>query len=475
MLVEDGIVVARGLDLRAEHVTEHVDHGGRLLIPAFVDAHCHVLATGLDLMKLHLGTAHTCEAVLDLVWERHRSDRAGWLVAVHYDQNRYGRHLTRTELDGISMERPILLRHVSGHAGVANSGALLAAGITETVEDPEGGSFGRDESGRLNGVLRERAFEMVLDASPKPSLEEMVNAILEAGKSMRRWGIASASDLLTGRFDLFMELEAYRLAAEQGCQVSTRLYIQWSRLFGPKRIDPDRFKELAAGFDSKTCRVAGVKIFADGAIGAGTAAMNEAYPGVKPDSKRAHGTLIYNPERLKAMIHEAAAAGWQVAVHSIGDRATDLVMDAFETATETRRHRLEHAIVLSNEQIERLARIGCHVTFQPEFLLRFGETYASRLGPKRAERLMRSRSVLDAGVRLSFSSDRPITSGNPWEAIGAATSRPHGFDQAENCTRIEAVEAYTVRSAEANEDEKWIGTLQPGSKAEFQTIDSDGL
>ena len=211
------------------------DHGGRRIIPAFVDSHCHILPTGLDLLKLHLGPAATRDEVLDLVRERHREAPEGWLHAVHYDQNKYGAHLTRHDLDTVSSERPILLRHVNGHASVANTAALRAAGVDASTPDPAGGEYLRDAEGP-NGVLLEDAHEFVTSAAPAPDLEEMVAAILRAGASMRALGIDCATDMMTGRWDLPMELEAYRLAAERGCAVDLRLCLQWRPFLGPKAM-----------------------------------------------------------------------------------------------------------------------------------------------------------------------------------------------------------------------------------------------
>jgi predicted amidohydrolase YtcJ len=469
------------------------DLGGKWVLPAFVDAHCHILPTGLDLLKLHLGAAGSHGDVLDLVRERHREQPDGWLLAVHYDQNRYaGRHMSRAQLDAISLTRPILLRHVNGHASVANSAALAAARVDESTPDPAGGSFVRDASGRLTGVLLEDAHEQVSHCSPRPSLAEMVDAILLAGEKMRSLGIACASDMMTGRFDLRDELRAYQIAAERGCKVATRLYLQWKEVYGPRGVPDGELRELIEGLDSgpvNGTRVAGIKIFADGAIGSATAAIYGSYAGDGAGGPRisrsghdagatsdaeVSGQLIYRPEKLTEMVRVAHDAGWPVAIHSIGDYSTDLVMDAFESTGEPARHRVEHAMLLSDSQIDRLARLGCSVTFQPEFLLRFGHAYRAQLGPERASMLKRVRSVLDAGIPLSFNSDRPIVGGDPWDGILMAESR-EGFEPSERCTREEAVLAYTAAGSRVNDDWGLYGTLDVGSFGEFQLFDENPM
>ena len=490
MSVADGRVVARDAKVRQQGRT--VDLGGKWLLPAFVDAHCHVLPTGLDLRKLNLGPATTHGEAVELVAQRHAQQPDGWLLAVHYDQNRFpaAEHLSRDQLDKISADRPILLRHVNGHASVANSAALAVAGVDATTPDPAGGEFVRDAGGRLTGVLLEDAHERVSSAAPMPSLDEMVDAILLAGESMRNYGIVCASDMMTGRFDLRQELEAYKLASERGCPVATRLYLQWKTVFGPRAIPEQDVSDLAQDLEragGAGSRVAGIKIFADGAIGSATAAIYGRYSG-KPangavisragtsaadsTSREVSGQLIYRPDRLNEMVRIAHDAGRQVSIHAIGDYAVDLVMDAFEATGEPARHRIEHGMLLSDGQIERMAGLGCSLTFQPEFLLHFGHAYRGQLGETRAARLKRSRSVLDAGIPLSFNSDRPIVSGDPWLAIDIATTRT-GYDPSERCTREEAIHAYTEAGSRVNGDADTFGTLYPGANAAFLALDND--
>ncbi|MFZ4508618.1 MAG: amidohydrolase [Fimbriimonas sp.] len=492
MAIASGRVLWR--DARAElppgAEVENLD--GKWLLPSFIDGHCHILPTGLFLAALDLATASSHEEVLAAVRDFHDQHPDGWLLAVNYDQNRYPEgHLNRSQLDAIAPNRPVILRHVTGHASVANSQALVAAQVTEDVLDPAGGTFQRDAAGRLTGVLFEDAHDLVTKAMPTPTVAEMARAIHLAGESMASYGIACASDMMTGRYDLLGELDAYRFAAENGCPIRTRLYLQWKEVFGPKALPLERILERLEGADESRVRINGIKIFADGAIGSATAAIYGSYTGREPngaivsryaqpvsgssaDGRPTSGQLIYNPSRLHDMVIRAHDAGYEVAVHSIGDYSTDLVLDAFEATGEPARHRLEHAMILSDAQIERIARLVVRVTFQPEFLARFGYAYQQQLGPERTAKLKRTRSVLDAGIPLSFNSDRPIVAGNPWDGIHAAENRPEGFDPAENCSRLEALLAATRGNAVANRDAD-MATLEPGSLADYMVLDFDPL
>ena len=483
MLVEDDRVVARGPEVGGPS-DETIDLTGRTLQPAFIDAHCHVLPFGLNLTKLSLDPFRSADDVLQAVRERHASHPDGWLLAVQYDQNRFvdGVHLHRSQLDAISSTRPILLRHANGHSSVANTAALELAGVTPSTPDPEGGEFVRDAAGDLTGVLHEIAHEMVHAKVPKPDLPMMVDAILAAGRVMRSRGIACASDMMTGVFDLDMELEAYRVAAEKGAEIRTRLYIQWRDLFGPRAIARERLAEHMVAMNPSRCRVAGAKIFADGAIASATAAIYGSYTGARPSgrvisrharevSSEAAGTevsgqLIYSPERLSDMVRTANDAGYVVSVHSIGDYATDLTMDAFAATDQPSRHRIEHAMIMSDSQIERMANLGIRCAFQPEFIHALGHAYMRQLGPDRASKLKRARSVIDAGIPLSFNSDAPVVNGDPETGIRTAVARPEGFDPAENVTFAEALRAYTIEGAWVNDDDDQ-GALEPGMWADI--------
>lgn len=489
MLVEGGRVRARSAGPMEVPGATRIDLEGRYLLPSFVDAHCHVLPAGLDLLSSTLDGLNEKEEALDLIRDAHVAKPDGWLHVVQYDHNRFGEHITRDELDRIAAGRPVLVEHANGHSSVANSAALIAAKVDESTADPEGGSYDRDAGGRMTGLLLELAHEHVLAAMPKPTQDEMVEAILRAGRSMRALGISCASDMMTGFFDLETELEAYRIAAERGCEISVRLYLQWKTVFGPRGIGLERLRAIDLG-PSDRLKVAGIKLFSDGAISSATAAIYGTYSGetangprisrrghapVAADGRPTSGQLIYKPERLKDMVATASDAGYSVSIHAIGDYAVDLTLDAFEATGDASRHRIEHAMILSSEQIERLARTQVETTFQPEFLLRLGQAYQRQLGAERAHGILPFRSALDTGVRLSFSSDRPIVGGNPWDGILTAEHRPEGFAAEQNISRTEGVRLYSGASSRANGDGDGFGTLEPGAEASFCLYETDPM
>jgi predicted amidohydrolase YtcJ len=183
--------------------------------------------------------------------------------------------------------------------------------------------------------------------------------------------------------------------------------------------------------------------------------------------------LIYPPDRLLEMVRRGHEMGYAIAIHSIGDRSTDLVMEAYEALDDPSRHRIEHVMMLSDLQIERMAKLGCAVTMQPEFLKQFAHSYKRQLPEELFSKLERFRNVHRAGIPLALNSDRPIVPGDPWDGILTAANRPEGFDPAENLDRIDGIRAYTELASQVNGDGRAMGTLEPGSQAAFGTYRED--
>lgn len=456
--VANGQFAQVGGDIRGE------DWSGRFVLPGFIDAHCHILPSGLDLLKLDLTPCESAADVLNAISDwLPRVPPGSWLHAVQYDQNKYGRHLTRHEIDRVARDVPVLLRHSNGHASVANTLALRDAKVEHETPDPTGGEYVRDEAGELTGVLLERAHEIVTSAAPEPTLEEMVEGILRAADSMANFGITSATDMMTGRWNLEKELTAYRLASERGSKIRIRLFLQWREVLGDRAMNPERLAEHRDAMDEARCRILGLKVFADGAIGSATAATHQPY---RTTGKT--GKLIYAPEKLAQIIAAIDDAGFACSVHTIGDRSTDLVMEAYEKTRDPARHRIEHAMILSDAQIERMAALSSHLAMQPEFLFRFGHAYRAQLADDVWPRLNRVKSCLEAGIPMSFNSDRPIVKGDPWTGIKAAAHRPAGFDPREAVEESIGIDLYTRGGALANQDGGSVGEIMTDQWADFQ-------
>lgn len=465
------------------------DLNGKTVIPGFNDCHMHILPYGLDLSKADLSPAAGVASVPSLIevlraWAR-ENPQSEWVLGSRYDQNTFpgAAHPTRQGLDAAFPDRPVLVMQTSKHAGACNSVALKLAGITKDTKDPEGGEIVRDEFGEPTGVLLESAFVQMAHLTPKPDKAGMTAAIQRANVELVKAGITSASDLNTGWLDLRTETECYMAAALGGASVRTTL-VPHAPEFGKPGAIPEHDQFLAEsglrGADSMgigCVRLGALKLFSDGALTVRTAALREPYV-----DGSGTGMLLHPPEELRAYVDSAHAAGWQVAIHAIGDRAIELVLDCYRDAQERNprsgaRHRIEHAMLLDDGLIRRFKAQEVIPVIQPEFITRLGDAYALGLGLERASRLNPVASLQKAGIPVPFSSDCPIVPGRPLDGIRSAVRRVTrsgarlGMD--EEISAAEAIRNYTYWAAYASFDERETGTITAGLRADLAILSGD--
>lgn len=464
--------------------TRVVPLGGRTLLPGFHDAHCHVLGFGLTLAAVALTSCRTVGALVGLLQARADESGAGretWVRGRGYSQNvlAEGRHPTRQDLDGVGGGLPfVLIIHASGHAVAVNSRVLSKCGITRDTLDPAGGTIVRDGRGEPTGVLLETAVNLAYDAAPAPSRAEKIAALGRATRALNAMGITSAVDATLGvaARDSLAEIAVYQEAAQTGA-LSARctLMMMLTQLAAMGSVPSPG--ELTAETDR--VRIGPAKVFTDGALTTRTALLRSPFVG--GDSL---GTAVWRADELDAMVLKAHAAGWQVAAHAIGDGAIDLCLDAFGRAQARHpradaRHRVEHAMLLWPDQLERMARQGVLPVYQPEFILRFGDAYKAALGPSRAARLMPYAETLASGLPLVFSSDLPVVPGAPLDGIASACQRrtPLGviLGASHQVSALDALRAYTEGAARSVFLEDDRGRIAPGQRADFVVLDGDPL
>lgn len=480
MVVHAGRVVAVGAreELGARYPdAKRVRLDGGAIVPAFNDCHCHVLALGIDLGKADLRGCTSIPAIQQRLreWAARHPD-APWILGRAYDQNllQEGRHLTRHDLDAISRERPIFLNHVSKHGAAANSRALEIAGITRETPDPPDGAILRDERGEPTGILLEGAVSLVSRHIPKPMGAELVEAVLRATHDMAQRGILAASDASTGWLDLDAEVNAYTLALEQGAPVRLTLMPLYGAAERAGWLEQATAGE-ATGFSPEPpsphpdLRWGAIKLFADGAFTTRTAAVREPYADTGTT-----GALMYEPEELMERILTVHRAGWQCAVHAIGDRAIELVLQGYQRALATfpradHRHRIEHAMLMADDLLDQMQALGIVVVPQPEFLWWLTTAYLKGLG-ERARALMPYRTWLQRGIAVAFSSDQPVVPGDPiigWRAAVTRTSLDGTcLLPDEGLEPLTALRLFTLGSAYATRDPE-LGMLAPGMQARW--------
>ena len=458
LAIGGGKVVACGghevLGLRGPK-TRVIDLKGSAVLPGFNDAHAHVVYYGLTRFSADLTGARGIDDLLDRLQAHAAKIKPGeWLQGMGYrtDELTERRQPHRTELDRVTGDHPAFIDERGGHARVANSAALAAAGVTSETPNPHGGRIGRDLNGLPNGLLLESAMRIVADVQPALPLECRTDGVLKAQDLLVSRGITSVGAAVNRGFA--DDLRAYeRLACDGRLRMRVNEFLSWELLEAATDLG------VRAGFGGSMVRAGPIKVFVDG--GAERVAM-----------RGGGGVWRTTPEELKDLVARASAAGLQVAAHAIGDAAIEAMCDAVEAAGATRlRHRVEHCTICPPDLQARLARLHMVAVMQP-VAARFGRVASSIFFPARDRtHLAPHRGLLRAGVPIAFSSDLPVLPDpNPWPGIRVAVE-----DQVNGISLLAALRAYTSAGAYASFEENVKGTLEPGMLADLQVYKGDPL
>jgi predicted amidohydrolase YtcJ len=478
--IRAGTVVAVGSDAEARAAAgpgvETVDLRGRTATPGLNDAHAHPMGVGFALADLDLGTPpnRSVADLVGLVAAAARERPPGtWIVGRGYDQARLAdlRHPTRHDLDPVSPDHPVVLIRACFHIAVANSVALARAGIDAGTPDPEGGTIDRDEHGEPTGVLRETAFERARAAIGEPSEEQMADALERGLRAFLAAGVTSVGE---AKLENATHFAAYQRLRREG-RLPTRVNLMPML---DHFLDPFQQAGLRSGFGDAWLRIGPLKVFSDGSIGGRTARMRVPYEG-EPDNV---GLWMMEPEVLKAKVLRAHRAGFQLAIHAIGDAAIDLVLDAFEAAQRADprpdpRHRIEHCSIVDGGILRRIAALGVVPVPGTSFLRHFRDAYYQNLGEERPSRAYGMAGFKELGIVAAASTDAPVVPTSATAGLQTmvtrldAQGRPVGLD--ERVPLDDALRAYTVHGAYASFEEGRKGTLAPGMLGDVTVFETD--
>jgi len=474
--------------------TQVRDLKGMTVIPGFIESHNHTMMFGLGLSSIDLTRVGSIEEIIALIKERAAKQKEGtWITGVGYNQNelKEKRHPNRQDLDKAAPKHLVSLRHTSAHGYAVNSLALAKAGITKDRPDPEGGKIGKDvATGELTGLLFESpAMKLIDDITPKPTLEDLVAALGNAGQRFLSEGITSAMDASVGGNDIPMQIAAYQEAVERGAlKVRHNLAIWSEAVFDYSRFE-ESLKEAPAkllglgirsGLGDEKLRIGPFKIIVDGAFSTVTAVTYEPY-GLDPND-RGCGVLVIEPEKLARLATLAHGLGWQLSIHGIGDKAIDVCLDAFEAAQKSKprkdpRHRLEHCTMALPRMFDRIKKLGVIPVLQPGFIWELGDNWFRQLGKETCAQLKPFRTLLDNKIPIAFSSDRPVVTGAPLLGIHSAVNQKtrSGQDYAprEKITPEEALRCYTMNGAHATFEDKIKGSIEAGKLADLVILAED--
>ncbi|HSK05846.1 MAG TPA: amidohydrolase [Kofleriaceae bacterium] len=448
-----------------------IELAGKTVTPGLVDAHCHLHGLGADLENVSVrGLSSEAETVQAMAAAAATRPAGEWLIGRGWDQNRWPGQAfpTKAALDAAVSDRPVLLRRIDGHAVWVNSKALAAAGVTAATPDPQGGKIVRGAGGEPTGVLVDTAMGLVDAVVPAPTAEHRERRIRAAARRAVEVGLTGVHEM--GIDDATAAV--YRALAERG-ELPLRVHAFLSGDAGDvARVR--RNPEPAVG----RFQLRGVKFYADGALGSRGARLSADYD----DDRGNRGLWVSPPEQLAFAVEVATSAGWQVAVHAIGDAAIGAVLDALLAAQRKypgeHRPRIEHLQVLAPADLPRLVEARAIASMQPTHATSDMPWAEQRVGAERIKGAYAWRAVIDAGVPVAAGSDFPVEEVSPLHGIYAAVTRQDGRGEpaggwypAQRMTLDEALTAFTYGAAYAGFAEDTRGRLAPGRLADLTVLD----
>ena len=479
MVIDDDGKVKQLLDRRDKRPREvdfQFDGKGQTVIPGFFDAHGHVMGMGFGALTLDLSdTGSLAEALAKI--SQYAADNPGrqWIIGNGWNQEAWGlgRFPTAAELDSVVADRPVFLSRVDGHAVWVNGAAMAAAGISSATKSPGGGNIEKS-GGKPTGIFVDTAMDLFDAAIPSPKPVDRDVALSKAQDILLASGVTSIADMGT----TMQDWQSFRRAGDKG-QLKVRIISYAAEIENMIAIaGPGPSPWL---YDDHL-RLAGVKLYIDGALGSRGALLKKPYA----DKAGESGLAMLSSAQLKNKMSRAAMDGFQTAVHAIGDQANDDILSAIEELGYTykgdRRWRVEHAQIVDPADIARFAATGTIASMQPVHQTSDRLMAEARLGTDRLVGAYAWQSLLASGAKLAFGTDVPVESPNPFAGLAAAMTREDaagepfgGWMPKEKLNREQAWNAYTNGAAYAAFAEDRLGSLEPGKRADFLIIDQDIL
>ena len=458
---------------------KRLDVGASTVVPGLIDAHGHVSNLGMSMLGVELvGTRDRRDVLARLQAFARQLPPGAWLIGRGWDQNDWPeqRFPSAADLDAVFPDRPVWLERVDGHAGWANSAAMRAVGRDLSGDwQPEGGRIERDGAGRPTGIFIDGATDLVEHARPPPDDATAERALVLGMQAAVEHGLTGVHDAGVSLADF----DRYRRLADRGALPL--------RITAMADGDHDAFAALCRDGPYRhpggRLQMRTVKLYADGALGSRGAALLQDYS----DDPGNRGLMLTPPEALAVLAARAKGCGIQVATHAIGDRGNHEVLEAYARALGTdaagdHRWRIEHAQVLSADDLPRLAGLHVIASMQPTHATSDMPWAERRLGPERILGAYAWRRLRDSGARLALGSDFPVESVDPRLGLYAATTRtdaqgapPGGWRPEEKLTAFEALRGFTLDAAYAGFAETEVGSLAVGKRADFVVLAEDPL
>ena len=476
MAVSAGRIIAIGSRAEVEALATKDTRKVRVdgfALPGFADAHIHVAGVGEQLERLDLRGLTKAEILVKVREAARSAPRGSWITGGGWDEGFWhpSEFPTASELDPVSGDHPVALSRIDGHSTWVNSKVLALAKITRDTPDPDGGLIRRNAAHEPTGMLVDHAQRLIRSVVPAPTPADQERRIRIALRQFSRWGLTSVHDAGVG----LETISIYKDLLKRG-ELPVRVYAMVNgeeamSLYLANGPEPDLGNGMLA--------VRSFKLYLDGALGSRGAEMTDAYT----DAPQEHGLELMKDADLERVVRAARQKGFQVNTHAIGDRAVRRALDAFQQGgvTPNERFRIEHASLVTNEDLARFVPMGVVASIQPVFVGEYSRWAEDRVGPSRVHWVLRTRDLLNAGVSLAAGSDFPASdSGEPIATLHclvtrqSAAGKPEGGWYSDQDVSVDqALRMMTVGPAFAAFEEKDLGTLSVGHYADFTVLSAN--
>ena len=463
-ILEGCLIIRNGVieDIRTSNEctfpnAKYVDVKGKTIIPAFIDAHAHLFSIAARYEWVDLSAIPTMEDLKKTLGKIANAIGPGkWILGYGWDESKWRdekRYPTVKDLDEVAPSNPVLIRRIDGHLAVVNSMALELLNIPDNIR-----GIDKDSEGRKTGILKEDALEYAM-RKVKYKLESLSKGVLKVTKMAWEKGVSMSHETFS-----LEDLSLLSYILDRNEYLGIEFYVFVLEKYIDYIIDRGLNK-----LDLGQVRIGGIKVFSDGSIGARTAALREPYR----DDPSNRGMLLKDKDELTELFKKADKANLQLAIHAIGDRAIDTVLEALKEAKVRKelRHRIEHFELVQEEHIELVKKLGIVLSMQPNFVGQWqmpGGMYEKRLGKERWRKMNPFKKLLDAGILVAFGSDCM-----PFDPIFGLWSAVNHPIQEYRTSVEEAIKAYTLNAAYAAHEEKLRGDIKPGNIADLTILSHD--
>ncbi|UCC41356.1 MAG: amidohydrolase [Candidatus Aminicenantes bacterium] len=487
--IKDDKIIALGSSreiekYKGEH-TKLINLQGKTAVPGFIDSHMHFPELGKRVKQLYLDKTKNVEEALAIVKEVVKKAKPEeWITGMGW-HTAYWKTLdypNNSELSKISPQNPVFLIGMASHAAWVNDKALKLAGITKDTSDPPGGKIIKNpETGEPTGILIEKAQDLISKLFPAETYDSKKADIKLSIRTALSLGLTEVHDAGVD-YDI---IKIYKELLEEG-ELPLRLYVMFLVPDGGEVLDKYLISPPEIGLGNNFLTFRCIKVFVDGALGARGAALLSPYS----DSPKDTGLIRNSEEEIYKVVYKSMKAGYQVAIHAIGDRGNRIALNATEKAqkklsTKNFRVRIEHAQILSPQDIPRFAELCIIPSMQPIHCTMDMGFAEARVGPERMKGAYAWKTLLETGVKIAAGSDTPafpVDNSNPLWGIYAAVTRqnnqgqpPGGWYPEEKVSRLDALKMYTINAAYAAFEENIKGTIAPGKLADITVLSKDIL